>query len=88
MRNGSHGTVLQPFQGLGTDASGHDMEISIDRSKPHAVARVAGVLGAADAEALVEQIHPLVAQRGSKLIIGLDQVPSMSASSWSAPPAS
>ena len=60
------------------------MEISIDQSKPYAVARVAGALGAQDSEAFVEQIHPLVAQRGSKLIIGLDQVPSISSSGLSA----
>lgn len=60
------------------------MEISIDQSKPYTVARITGALGAEDTEPFIEQMHPLVAQRGSKLIIGLDQVPSISSSGLSA----
>jgi anti-anti-sigma factor len=60
------------------------MEISLDTSKAYTVARLAGSLGIEDSQEFVEQLHPLVAERGSKLIIGLDQVSAIDSSGLSA----
>ncbi len=60
------------------------MEVSVDLSQPYAVVRLSGSLDAEDREALVEQMHPLVAEQGSKLVIGLDQLRSISSGGLSA----
>ncbi|HUU84116.1 MAG TPA: STAS domain-containing protein [Phycisphaerae bacterium] len=60
------------------------MEISIEQSKSYTVARVAGALSTEDAEQFIERMHPLVSERGSKVIVGLDQVTSISSSGLSA----
>ncbi len=60
------------------------MGISVDLSKLYAVVRLTGSLDAEDREAFVEQTHPLVAEQGSKLVIDLDQLTSISSAGLSA----
>ena len=60
------------------------MEISIEQSEHCMTAKVSGSLDAENSRAFLEQMHPLVAERGSKVVIGLDQVTSISSPGLSA----